>query len=218
MKPAFNRKKRFVRRVRIALAILVVLVAIDVWLVRMGRIRQRSMEPVLSDGDWVFFDKTVMRRGGPKRFDIVMFKGPDDPDKIFIKRVIAVGNEIVEVDDGRLLVNGIELEKPDGAEWGELEIGPHVVRPAHYYVLGDNLRESLDSRAWGDVPRDYIMGRVLWRFWPVGNWRIFRREDVRVLGVEDGDKGIQAYVEWSQEYDRYGYERLDKEAPGKVAD
>lgn len=187
-----KRKKRLARLAGILAAALVVVVVLNVFVVRQGRVRLSSMEPVLADGDWILFEKLVMSRGGPERFDIAVFKAPNDPDTIYIKRVIALPNEIVEARDGALYVDGEEVALPGEVEWGDADFAPSTVPPAHYFVVGDNLAGSEDSRNWGPVPRDYILGRVFWRFWPPGDWKIFRRHGALQQGVEDADQGIQA--------------------------
>ncbi len=185
-------RKRLLRALKIALAIAVALVLLNAYVVQRGRVRLSSMEPTLHDGEWVLFEKVMMHRGGPKRFDIVVFKAPNDPDKVFIKRVVALPNEVVEARKGDLFVDNEPRTLPEGVDWGEAEFGPELVSAAHYFVVGDNLAESQDSRTWGCVPRDYVLGRVIWRFWPPGRWRIFGREAVRRQGVGDADKGTQA--------------------------
>ena len=153
-------KKRLKRVARIALLIAVALVLLEAFFVQHGKVRLSSMEPSLGDGDWVLFEKLVVSRGGPRRFDIVVFKAPTDPDKVFIKRVAGLPNEIVEAKGGRLFVDGEEVALGDAVDWGETDFGPVTVSPAHYFVVGDNLAESLDSREWGSVPRDYILSLI----------------------------------------------------------
>lgn len=187
-----KRRKRLVRAAKVAVAILAVLVLLNAYVVQRGRVTLSSMEPTLSGGEWVLFEKLVRRRGGPRRFDIVVFKAPNDPDKVFIKRVVGLPNEVVEAREGVLYVDNTATALPTGVDWGSVEFGPSLVTAAHYFVVGDNPAESQDSRAWGCVPRDYVLGRVFWRFWPPGRWRIFGREDVRQPGVEDADTGVQA--------------------------
>jgi signal peptidase I len=187
---AQKRKKRLARFAGVMAAALLVVVLLNIFVVRQGRVRLSSMEPVLSDGDWILFEKLALSRGGPRRFDIVVFKAPDDPDSVFIKRVIGLPNEIVEARSGALYVDGHEVALPEGVDWGEAAFAPATVKAAHYFVVGDNVAESEDSRAWGPVPRDYVLGRVFWRFWPPGEWKIFRRSGALQQGVEDGDQGI----------------------------
>jgi signal peptidase I len=181
---------RLRRAAVVTFGILVVLLALDAWVAQHGRVRLRSMEPTLSDGDWVLFEKLNKRE--IRRFDIVVFKAPRDPDKVFIKRVVGLENEIVEARGGRLFVDQREVDLPAGVDWGEGGFGPELVNAAHCFVVGDNFTDSEDSRSWGCVPRDYVLGRVFWRFWPLSKWRLFGEQDAVIHGAEDGDKGIQA--------------------------
>lgn len=192
MSRAQRRKKRLARLAKVMAAALVVVVLLNIFVVRQGRVRLRSMEPTLSDGDWILFEKLVTSRGGPGRFDIVVFKAPEDPDTVYIKRVVGLPNEIVEARGGALWVDGDPRALPVGVDWGKESFGPETVRAAHYFVVGDNLGASEDSRTWGAVPRDYILGRVFWRFWPPAEWKVFRRGGALQDGVEDGDQEIQA--------------------------
>ncbi len=156
------------------LAVALVLGGLKTWVVEIGRVRLHSLEPTLSDGDWVVFEKISARR--PKRFDIVVFKAPREPDKIYIKRVIGLPNEVIGMRRGELFVNELEVRLPGGGKWEGSDFGPIPVERAHYFVVGDNPADSLDSREWGGVPRDYILGRVILRFLPIGKWKAFRRE------------------------------------------
>ncbi len=182
-------KRRLARAVKVAAALAVVWVALELFVVQHGRVKLKSMEPALHDGDWVLFDKTVVRRRGLRRFDIVVFKAPADPDKIYIKRVVGLPNEVVRLTGGVLLVDSDEIALPAGVDWEGIDYGPAPVEAAHYFVLGDNAGESEDSRAWGDVPRDYILGRVMWRFWPVTNWKVFRRASAWTIGFDNSGRG-----------------------------
>ncbi len=184
---AADRKKRLARMVKAAAVLAAAVALTGVFVAEFGHVRGRSMEAALRNGDRVVFEKITPRLGGPQRFDIVAFKAPNDPDTIYIKRVIGLGDDVVEIRGGRLLVNAVEVSPPEGMSLGDIAFGPAAVSHAHYFVLGDNLAESVDSREWGSVPRDYVLGRVVLRFWPVGSWRLFRRTSANLKGSQDGD-------------------------------
>lgn len=189
MGPA-KRSRRLARVTMFVAVLAAVLVLAGVYGGEFARVSGASMEPALSDGDRVFFEKLGVRRSDLSRFDVVVFKAPEDPDRIFIKRIVALPGEVLEASEGVLKVNGVAVPLPAGLQYGSLNLEPVVVRGAHYYVLGDNLGESLDSRNWGAVPRDYVLGRVVMRFWPVGSIRIYRRDGAQEQGVEDASKGV----------------------------
>ena len=190
MGPASKRRKRLARAVKLAAAAAVVLVLAGVYLGEFARVNGRSMEPALAGGDRVFFEKLSVRRTGPNRFDIVVFKAPEEPDRLYIKRVVGLPEDVAEAAEGRLMINGVQVPLPAGLDWGDARFGPVAMRPGHYFVVGDNLGDSVDSRQWGPVPRDYILGRVCLRFWPVGKWRVFQRESASGEGVRDANKGL----------------------------
>ena len=106
----------------------------------------------------------------PERFDIVIFKYPDDPSKIFIKRVIGLPGETVEVKDGKVYIDG--AEKPlDDSFCNEVPIGdfgPYEVPQNCYFMMGDNRNNSLDSRYWKNhfVEKDAILAKAVFRYWP----------------------------------------------------
>jgi len=131
-----------------------------------------SMEPTLQINDRLIIDKVGYRFGDPERGDIVVFDPTDtllqqNFRDAFIKRVIGLPGETVEVKGGRVFVNGRPLEEDYIAAKPDYQWGPEVVPEAAYLVLGDNRNSSYDSHYWGFVPRDRIIGRAVVRFWPL---------------------------------------------------
>lgn len=130
-----------------------------------------SMEPTLQIDDRLIVDKLSYRFHSPQRGDIVVF-APTDVLKeqkfkdAFIKRVIGLPGEKVEVKGGRVYVNGKGLREAYIEDKPNYQWGPVTVPPDSYLVLGDNRNNSYDSHYWGFVPRDRIIGRAIVRFWP----------------------------------------------------
>jgi len=120
-------------------------------------------------------NKLVYLLGDPQPGDIVMLYYPVDPDKMFVKRVIAQEGDTVRIVDGRVYVN--ELPLSDDYVPSEFrshdDLGPTVVQPGYYFVMGDHRNNSLDSRHWGSVPKKYIVGKVNVRWWPLQDARLF---------------------------------------------
>jgi signal peptidase I len=138
----------------------IIAVLMVVFLYQPVKVEGTSMQPEL---------KFVYHLEEIHRGDIVVFWYPKDPTKSFIKRVIGVPGDIVSVRNGQVFINGALLEEkyvPRGYQ--DLESFPPMrVKEDHYYVLGDHRNASNDSRSWGLVPRKYIYGKAVFRYWPM---------------------------------------------------
>lgn len=108
--------------------------------------------------------------GAPNRGDVIVFRYPKDPRRDFIKRVIAVPGDTVEIRMGKVLVNGQMLNEPYIVENPAYSKEPQVVPADNYYVLGDNRNNSSDSHVWGPVPREFIIGKAWLSYWPLSEW------------------------------------------------
>jgi signal peptidase I len=142
---------------------------------QVARVEGQSMAPTLEDQDRLIVNKLVYRIGDPRRGDIVMLYYPLNPDKSFVKRVIAEEGDTVRIVDGRVYVNDVPLhddyvpaEYRSHDEWG-----PQVIPEGYDFVMGDHRNNSSDSRHWGMVPKKYIIGKVQLRWWPVPTARLF---------------------------------------------
>jgi signal peptidase I len=144
--------------------------------IQVARVEGKSMEPTLQDQDRLIINKAVYRFfEDPKPGDIVMLFYPKDPDKSFVKRVIAEEGDTVRIDEGKVYVN--ELFQPDiyvPSNYRSYDNhGPELVQESYYFVMGDHRNNSSDSRHWGQVPKKYILGKVQLRWWPLTDARIF---------------------------------------------
>ncbi len=108
--------------------------------------------------------------GTPQRGDIVVFHFPRDPSRDFIKRVIALPGETVEVRAGKVIVNNASLEEPYILQNPAYSKEPIVVPEDNYFVLGDNRNNSSDSHVWGPVPVGQIVGKAWISYWPKHEW------------------------------------------------
>jgi signal peptidase I len=146
------------------------------YLGRAYRIPSDALMPTLLIGDHVMVDKTVYRDSEPQRGDIVIFFYPEDETKTFVKRVIGLPNETIEVIDKSVFINGEKQNDQDftqhvdpGTLDGKLtprdNYGPVTVPENSFWVLGDNRDQSLDSRFWGFVQREKITGKVQVIYW-----------------------------------------------------
>ncbi len=174
----------------VAVAVLVAL-AVQAWLVKPYRIPSGSMLDTLRPGDRVLVNRVVYHLREPRRGDVIVFRYPQDPDVVFIKRVVGVPGDLLEARDGRLYVNRNKAAEPyvhrTGGRldptvaqaaivgstlhdpWSLAE--PYRVPAGTYFVMGDNRTDSDDSRDWGTVPRAAIVGEGLATYWPVSRLR-----------------------------------------------
>ncbi len=166
---------------------------IRTFLVEPFKIPSGSMRMTLIEGDRLFVPKieygplipfTQYRLPGfakPKRGDVIVFKYPVTRDKDFIKRLIAVGGETVEIADGKVLVNGKPVTEGTISTIHYYNMGSYgavgqvtTVPPGNYFVMGDNSAASHDSRFWGFVPQELVVGRAECLFWPLNRIRWIR--------------------------------------------
>lgn len=131
-----------------------------------------SMEPTLFVNDRIIVNMLLYRFSPPKRGDIIVFRYPVDPSRDFIKRVVALEGETVEVKQGYLFVNGRRLDEPYLPKQAMSDFAPKKVPPGNFFVMGDNRNNSDDSRVWGPLPRQNIIGKAFVIFWPPGRMRI----------------------------------------------
>lgn len=133
-----------------------------------------SMQPTLMKGDRLLVDKTIYRRSEPQRGDLIVFNYPPDPKVRFLKRLVGLPGDTIEIREGHLVINGIVQTK---GRFGELVYNNDVpyadngqittVLPDSYFVLGDNSINSMDSRLFGFVPKKNLLGKAYKIYWPL---------------------------------------------------
>jgi signal peptidase I len=168
--PAFPRELRtWARDLGIALGLAMVII---VFLYQPVKVEGTSMAPLLSDQERIFINKFVYRFEPIGRGDVIVFWYPLDRSKSFIKRVIGLPGDTIEIRSGHLYLDGKELLEPyvpafylDGSSYALRRI------PAdNYFVMGDHRDSSNDSRMFGPVPRQYIYGKAVFAYWPVDHF------------------------------------------------
>ena len=126
------------------------------------------MEPGIHDRDRILVDHFSYLFAPVQRGDVVILRYPLDPSLDYIKRVVGLPGDHILLEDGELRVNGVPVKEPylEGAAVDPYTHMNVVVRDGHYFVLGDNRMRSSDSREFGQVPHDYLRGKVQVRVWP----------------------------------------------------
>lgn len=135
------------------------------------RVRGYSMEPTLYDGQYLIVSKVTYWIHPPERGDIIVFRPPNGASDDYVKRIIGLPGETVEIRGGTVWVDGVALVEPYIAAAGG-DSGPRTLGEGQYFVLGDNRNNSSDSRSWGVLPRGDIVGKVWLCYWPVDKWGI----------------------------------------------
>lgn len=168
-------REEMVAWIRTLASALLYAVLIITFVFQVARVEGQSMAPTLADQDRLIVNKLIYRLAEPRRGDIVMLYYPLNPDKSFVKRVIAEENDQVRIVDGRVYVNDVPLRDDYvPVEFRSHEdYGPQVIPEGYYFVMGDHRNNSHDSRHWGMVPKKYIIGKVQLRWWPVPEARVF---------------------------------------------
>ena len=158
------------------------------------RVEGSSMVPTLEEDEYVIVNKLVYMRLDPRRIvgllpfvdsgtegsvyvfheprrgEVIIFRFPNNPERDFVKRVIALPGETIDIQRGQVRINGIPLAEPYITDPDRNNMRPTKVPPDSYFVLGDNRRASLDSRDWGPVPIANLIGRAWVSFWPLNRW------------------------------------------------
>jgi len=143
--------------------------------VRFFEIASSSMTPALQEGDRV----VTVKKSRLKRYDIVLLNAPKGPREKLTKRIIGLPGETIEVKDGRVFIDGERLKEDYLEERPQYELETEIPSGS-YFLLGDNRNESEDSRVWGPVLEKYITGRVVCRYWPFRDFKIFVRFSLTV--------------------------------------
>lgn len=161
---------------RTLLIALLIVVPLRLYVAQPFFVRGSSMEPTFSNGDYLIVDELSYRFREPKRGEVVVFRFPEDPSQFFIKRIIGLPGETVSIEDSTIVVetaDGRRALREDYIRTQSQERFRIVAGPNEYVVLGDNRTASSDSRRWGVLPRDLVVGKALLTVWPPENFSVF---------------------------------------------
>jgi signal peptidase I len=166
---------------KIVIISLLIILPIRYFVVQPFFVRGASMEPSFYNGDYLIVDEISYRFGDPQRGDVIVFRFPQNASQYYIKRIIGLPGEKVEMRAGKVFITG----EQDAAPW---ELKEPYIDPSRtsgdtnidlgideLFVLGDNRMASYDSRQWGALTLDYIMGRAWIRAWPITNVGVIKQ-------------------------------------------
>lgn len=167
---------------KIALVSAAIIIPVRYFLIQPFFVKGASMEPTFHDREYLIIDELSYRFNEPTRGQVIVFRYPRNPQEYFIKRVIGLPGESVQIKDGEVVI--YNDEHPDGFALEESYLsGANVtynqddsrviVKEGEYYVLGDNRGASKDSRYFGAVNKSFIIGKVLFRGWPLSKAQVF---------------------------------------------
>jgi signal peptidase I len=164
----------------IIIAVVLALI-IRTFVVQAFKIPTGSMRPTLIEGDRILVNKFIYKFREPKRGEVIVFKSPEDRKKDFIKRLVGLPNENIQISNGTILIDNSPVEDPVFEKQryynrGDFGVeGQSVIVPNDaYYVLGDNSISSRDSRYWGFMPKKYLLGRAILIYWPLNRIRLIQ--------------------------------------------
>lgn len=174
-------KKSFWELVRFAVIAIAIVIPIRIFIAQPFIVSGASMDPTFEDGQYLIIDEISYRLSDPQRDDVVVFRYPNDTKKFFIKRIIGLPNETVDIKGSTVTItnrehpDGLVLEQPYVKNTAENETH-FELKDAEYFVMGDNRSASSDSRYWGAVPEKLLIGKVFLRLLPISK-----------IGISPGD-------------------------------
>ena len=166
--------------IKVVVISLLIVVPIRYFVIQPFFVKGMSMEPTFDDGQYLIIDEISYRIEAPERGEVIVFKYLHDPSQYYIKRIIGLPGETVEIVGGGIIIynsenpNGQVLEEKylfkDLKTIGDMKV---FLKGDEYFVLGDNRSASSDSRRWGPLDKDYIIGRAWIRVWPFDTAKVF---------------------------------------------
>ena len=138
------------------------------------QVEQYSMEPTLLPHDRVLVNKFLYKFRGPERGDIIVLRYPRDPGRNYIKRIVGLPGDNVQILNGHLLINDVRVEEIYVNATPTSDYGPETVPADSFFVLGDNRNNSEDSRSFGFLKRDLVVGQAILIYWPPSRVRVLR--------------------------------------------
>ena len=166
------KRSHLAREIVETIALTLIIFLVIRFAIQSYRVEGVSMQPGLHDNEYVLVNKIAYLFHAPERGDVIVFHFPLDTSKDFIKRVIGLPGDTITVDSTSVRVDGVLLNEPYISERANPQGQRWTVPLNSYFVMGDNRPASDDSRDWGYVPRDDIVGKAVMVYWPLGNWEL----------------------------------------------
>jgi signal peptidase I len=168
-----------------AILALVIFLAVRTFVMNY-RVIGHSMQPTIEEGQFLLIDKLFYDLGESRRGDVVVLHPPDMPGQIYIKRVVGIPGDTVEIRDGQLYINEQAVVEPwTTRPYPTSNWGPGMVGSDELMVLGDNRPGSRDSRYFGMLPKEKVIGRAFLCYWPPEKWNTYPQYDPQTLGLAE---------------------------------
>ena len=167
--------------IKIMVLALVIILPIRYFIAQPFFVKGASMESSFKDGNYLIINEISYRFSEPQRGDVVVFRFPEDPKQFFIKRIVGLPNETIEIKNNKVKIineqnpDGFVLNESDYLDSSQITEGSLRVKlyENEYFVLGDNRLHSSDSRRWGTLDKNFIIGKVFVRAWPINEAKYF---------------------------------------------
>lgn len=158
-----------------------ILIVIRFFVAEPHKVSGSSMVPNFHDGDYIITNKLAMRFSPPERGEVVILQNPKNPDQVFIKRIIALPGEQINISGGQVYINNNPLSEPYLPSGTSTQAGAFLVEneaivipDGQYFLMGDNRNGSSDSREWGLVRKELLIGQALFRYWPPQKFNLIK--------------------------------------------
>ncbi len=171
-KKGFERRYRVLREIIETITLTLLMFLIIRFAVQNFRVDGMSMEPTLHNQEYILVNKAAYVFHAPQRGDVIVFEYPLDPQVDYVKRIIAIPGDVISIVGEKVTVDGVTLSEPYVNPADPFNpfapIYNSTIPPGNYFVMGDNRGNSSDSRQWGFVPRQNIIGQATFVYWPFG--------------------------------------------------
>ncbi len=173
-KPSDDKRFRrlIIEAIQTLVLALILYFAIDSVVARV-QVENISMQPTLHEGEFIMVNRLAYKHGNYQRGDIVIFHNPVNPREDFIKRLIGIPGDQIDIQNGQVSVNGVILQEDYIAEPVSYQ-GQWKVPEGYLFVLGDNRNQSYDSHSWGYLPQENVVGKAVVIYWPPKDMRIIQ--------------------------------------------